>query len=195
MHSKLLTAFFCFLSSIVFYNCNTTASVSPVMTDTNRTTLSERIAADSNFYEPDQQALRKELIDSYLHPLVVDSFFNSAGINYKVQFKHFCLTDSSFNVPAQYNFDTHKSFTTHPFISELIITTETDTILNKKITSSIFHNLADESLKKYGTLFYPDFSIEGDSISIKYSYSIPVTDVGIAVGIVFNKEGRYSIRQ
>lgn len=172
-----------------------TADTAKVTDFSKQTTAIDTTEPDSSFLNTDQAELRKEFIASCLQPVTADSFFTSNGITYKVSFRHFCISDSSLIVPARYNFDTGKPFSTHPHASELVITKETDTVVYKKITSAMFSKLADEPLKKFGTLVYPQFTISEDSIRLRYSYIIPVTDVGLGVGIVFNKYGAYKIEE
>ena len=103
--------------------------------------------------------------------------------------------DSSILVPAKYNFDTNKDFVTHNFISDLTMLSDKDTIFKKQITKSTFDNLIDNTLKKYATLLFPNFSIGNDSIKIEYTITIPATDVGKSVYIKFDKNGNYRIGQ
>ena len=138
---------------------------------------------------------RKDLIASYNKPLLIDTFFVANGKKLEVLFHYWCTMDSGILVPAKYNFDTHKDFLTHNFISDLLVLSNQDTLFRKQITKSTFDNLIDISLKKYATLLFPDFSIEKDSIKIGYSITIPVTDVGKGVYIKFGKNGNYRIGQ
>lgn len=176
--------------------CTAPTAGTAVVTDFSKQSIAiDTTEPDSSFLNTDQAELRKEYIAICQQPVNADSFFTSNGTTYKVSFRHFCISDSILIVPALYNFDTGNPFSTHPFASELVITKENDTILYKKITAAFFTKLADESLKKYGTLVYPQFTISEDSIRLRYSYIIPVTDVGLGVGIVFNKDGGYKIEE
>lgn len=150
--------------------------------------------SNDNDIKESQSDTRKEFIKLYSQPIFIDTFFVDNGKKYEILFHHFSTMDSLI-VPATYNFDTNKDFTSHNFISELILLSNKDTLFNKQITKSIFGKFLDSSLIKYAVLLYPNFYIVNDSIEIDYSITIPVTDVGIGVVIKFDKNGNYIIER
>jgi hypothetical protein len=141
---------------------------------------------------------RKEFISLYQKPVLIDTFFFDNGKKYEVMFHHFSTMDNGLLVPAKYNFDTNKDFTTHNFVSDLTVLSDKDTVFKKHIIKAIFNSILDTldtPLNKYATLLYPTLHLKNDSIQIHYSISIPVTDVGIGVNITFDKKGNYIIEQ
>lgn len=164
---------------------NTQTDTTAAVTKVDKTAVNDESQVD----------FRKELIATYLTPVIIDTFFVDNGKKFEAVFHYFCTMDSGLTVPAKYNFDTNKDFVTHNFISDLILLSDKDTLFKKQITKSTFDNLLDSSLKKYATLLYPNFYIKNDSIEIHYSISIPVTDVGIGVKVKFDNKGNYIIGQ
>lgn len=140
--------------------------------------------------EPDY---RKEYIETYSKKILVDTAFTQEPKKCRVIFNHFCTMDSNLIVPAKYNFDTKKDFVTHNFKSDLILIQEKDTLFKKQVTKSDFNPVLYSALKQYATLQSPFLELRNDSIFIHYSISIPVTDVGIAATIKFNKNGSFKV--
>lgn len=138
---------------------------------------------------------RKDFISLYSAKTLIDTTFSKDGKQYEIIFKHFCTLDSSLIIPAKYNFDTKKDFTTHNFQSELSLLTDHHVIFKKEIDKRMFAELLDSTLNSYGALLYPNLSIRSDSIQIEYSISIPVSDIGIGVKISFNFKGNYTIEK
>lgn len=139
---------------------------------------------------------RQEFISLYQKPVIIDTFVINHGKKYAIIFRHLSAMDKGLVVPAKYNFDTNKDFTTHNFVSDLTVLSDKDTVFKKFINKAVFNSLLDThdtSLKKYATLLYPTLTLNNDSIQIHYSISIPVTDVGIGVVIKFDKKGNYVI--
>ncbi|MHA4847654.1 hypothetical protein ACX0G7_26040 [Flavitalea antarctica] len=138
---------------------------------------------------------RKEFIDEYAKTLSIDTSFSTKKRTYTVLFRHLCSWDSALVVPAKYNYDTGSDFKTHNFHSELTVLEGVDTAFKKVITKDDFKSLLDPALESYGTLLFPTLRFRNDSIEVKYSISIPVTDVGIPVIIQFDTEGKSTIKQ
>jgi hypothetical protein len=165
----------------------TTADTSKSVATTD-TSLQEEFNNDEDF--------RQEFISLYQKPILIDTSFLEDGKNYEVIFHHFSTMDSGLVVPAMYNLDTNKDFVTHNFASDLIVLSDKNIVFKKHITKSTFGNLLDTletPLKQYATLLYPDLYFKNDSIEIRYSISIPVTDIGMPASIKFDKKGNYII--
>ncbi|HVY73495.1 MAG TPA: hypothetical protein VG890_01620 [Puia sp.] len=185
---------------VILFSCSSkqnksTAHIDSIRNSTKIETTNTSEKLDSNAEDQSQADARKELILSYEKPIFIDTFFIDKGKKVEIVFNYLCTKDSSIKVPAKYDFDTNKDFITHDFISELTVISGGDTAFKKRITRSTFDDLLDESLRKYATLYYPSFHVEGDSIKITYSISIPVTDVGVGAFIKFAKDGNYVIGQ
>jgi len=168
-------------------------------TNTQVDTTKSVIVTDTTQQDSEEEIdFRKEFISLYQKPVLIDTFFIDNGKKYKVIFHHFCTMDNGLVVPAEYNFDTNKDFTTHNFVSDLTVLSDKDALFKKHITKAIFNSMLDTldtPLNKYATLLYPTLKLNNDSIQIHYSISIPVTDVGIGVNINFDKKGNYVIQQ
>lgn len=144
---------------------------------------------DSSETEDEQGLARKEFISQYDTPLRIDTAVTFGDKKYDVVFIHSAIMDSSFIVPARYYFDTHSDFIVHPFFSTLIVHARGDTLFKKDVKAAAFGRLLDTTLQRYATLLYPVVLLKPDSISIRYSISIPVTDIGIPATITFDYNG------
>ena len=143
--------------------------------------------------DPDQAQVRKEFIESYSKPIIIDTPWVSSGQKFTLHFKHTCVNNSRLLIPAEYNFDINKDFTTHAFESYLMLKSGGDTVFRTVITKEMFAVFLDSIQLKFATLLYPRLELRTDSIKIDYSVTIPVTDVGTRVQIMFDKNGHYSI--
>jgi hypothetical protein len=174
-------------------------SCSPGSQETNTQVDSTKSVSKTDTIQQDEEEevdFRKEFISLYQKPVLIDTFFIDNGEKYELIFHHFSTMDNGLMVPARYNFDTNKDFTTHNFVSDLTVLSDKDTVFKKHITKAIFNSMLDTldtPLNKYATLLYPYLDINNDTIQIHYSISIPVTDVGIGVDIKFDRKGNYII--
>jgi len=162
-------------------------------TKRNQDSTKNSASLDSNEGEPSPKEIKKELIESYSKPLLIDTTFFVQKDKYQVIFKHFCTMDSALLIPARYDFDTHTDFITSNFKSRIILIKNQDTILNKTIDKSIFKKLLYPELDSFATLLFPIFNVSNDTIEIDYSITIPITDVGVPATIKFDKTGNYYI--
>ena len=148
---------------------------------------------DSTEVGLDLAQVRKDFINSYSNPMVIDTSFYMDDTLYKVKFTHYATMDSGLTVPSSYNFDTNKDFVTHNFKSKLLIIKDADTILTRDITKQTFKEYLRPELDSFATLLSPNFLIQGDTIKLSYSLTIPVTDVGISVDVEFDTKGNSNI--
>ena len=183
-----------FLFFLTLLSCSTGSKKTNKQFDTTKS-----ISLTDTIQHHEQEVdFRKEFISLYQKPILIDTSFIDNGKKYKVIFHHFSTMDNELVVPAKYNFDTNKDFTTHNFASDLTVLADKDTVFKKHITKATFKSLLDTlgtPLNKYATLLYPTLEINNDNIQIHYSISIPVTDVGVGVSIKFDKKGKYVIEQ
>ena len=126
--------------------------------------------------------IRRDYERLYHRPVIMDTAFLWRDTTYFLHFEHYAKMDSGIKVPSNYNFDISREFITHNFESKLIVTRDSDTVLNEKITKQTFKNDLTPELASYGTLLYPILQIQADNIILHYSLSIPVTDIGMGVG-------------
>ena len=147
--------------------------------------------------EPSPEEIYNDLMKRYNEVIKIDTTFILNGHDtVTAKFTHYCTFDGNINLPDQYLVDFHlKKFQTHDFESKLELKLNSKTIFNSKITKKDFIILADEYLGKYGTLFFPSVrtSQTGKSISIHYSFVIPLTDVGKGVSMEIDTLGKTCI--
>lgn len=137
---------------------------------------------------------RKEYLESYHQPENWDTSFSDNGRNYRLLFQHFCTWDSSITVPAKYNFDTNEDFVTHSFASQLHLLSGGDTLFGKRIEKQLFDSLLEPSWIHHAIIHGPVLDQLRDTITIRYSIGIPVTDLGRSVSIQIDRQGNHWIK-
>jgi hypothetical protein len=98
-------------------------------------------------------------------------------------------------VPAKYYFDSNAPFRTHSFESRILVLSNEDTLINRKVTKSDFRSFLDTSLQDYGLLIFPNVNFSRPELVVNYSISIPLTDVGIGVRLIANEKGLLRFEQ
>jgi hypothetical protein len=149
---------------------------------------------------PDIKKLRKEYILSYKKPIEFESLNKGKGSEkIKIWGKYYCLFDNALVVPGKYNFDdTTKSFTTHNFAEDIVIISNSDTILKKTIRKKDFANKLPLYLKEYAVMFEPKFEgydSNNDVFDFSFSVSIPLTDVGQLMMLSLKRDGHIEIKE
>jgi hypothetical protein len=143
--------------------------------------------------EPSPQQVMAELIDEDSKVQVIDSTVLLGVDTFSIKLTHKCLHDSGVILPERYLKPYGlKEFTTHNFVSHILIKRNDSVILNRIVTKNDFDKVEEENLIKYGILVYPyigKVDKEKRQITIAYSLSIPLTDVGQAVRAVINRNG------
>lgn len=188
--------------SLLFFGCNHIESKKE-QTEGNNTVVSEKRRRDSikkqmalgNRPDEEQETPSymeemKNLLSSYDKIKVVDTTFEGGT---KLSFKYYCLKDNGIHIPKQYIYDTRvKPFTTHNFTSQIVVCKAGDTLLNQTISKGTFTDQLSPQLQKYGCLLYPNISFDQEKkeINVGYSISIPVTDIGVPVRLVVDKNGK-----
>ena len=150
---------------------------------------------DSMDQEESEPDYRKEYIATYTEKYLVDTSFKQEGKLFRIVLNHFCTMDSGLIIPAKYNWDIQTDFVTHNFESELTLLEDVDTVFQRQIVKSDFDAILHQELRQYAILQAPRIELIRDSILVHYSISIPVTDVGIAVKIKFDKTGNFLIEK
>lgn len=144
--------------------------------------------------EPSPEEIYSDLMKRYNEIIKIDTTFILNGHDtVTAKFTHYCTFDGNINLPDQYLVDFHlKKFQTHDFESKLELKLNSKTIFDRKITKKDFMMLADEYIRKYGTLFFPSLKISqtGKSIAVDYSFVIPLTDVGKGVSMEIDTLGK-----
>lgn len=145
---------------------------------------------DTDLDEDDLKEILAEHIRSYKDPVTIDSTWFAGKDTFRLVLTYSCLMDSAVTVPAQYvKFYGLDSFVTHNFTSSLQVKKNGILLLDRTIKKQDFDKELDASLRNYGVLLSPYIKLFTDSVQINYSLSIPLTDVGIPVSAVVNKEG------
>jgi hypothetical protein len=131
-----------------------------------------------------------EYVAQYKNPCLIDSVFTIGADTFKLHLKHYCLMDSAIKVPKKY-VDMYKldSFVTHNFVTTVRLDKNNKTILQRTVYKKDFEKFLYPQLKEYGALFCPSMHLLNDTIELDYSISIPLTDVGIGVTMVINRDG------
>ena len=121
----------------------------------------------------------------------VDTVFLFKGDSFRLVLTHYCLHDNSVHVPQKYTkIYGLDSFVTHAFKSDLLLKKNNKVIVSKSIQKGDFKKYLDSNLSNYGVVLYPEIRIMNDEIEIGYSVSIPLTDVGKAVKVSIDENGK-----
>lgn len=129
-------------------------------------------------------------IERYKKPCIIDSIFAFGADTFEIHLKHYCLMDSAIKVPEKYvHMYKLDSFVTHNFVTEARLDKNNKTIFQTTVYKKDFEKFLYPQLKEYGTLFCPEMKISGDTVELDYSISIPLTDVGVGVAMLINRDG------
>lgn len=116
-----------------------------------------------------------------------DTFKIDRSIIYKnhiiqIKFLHYSTNDSLIHLPKKY-LEIYKlnKFITHDFESFLKISSNDNILIDTVIRKNIFNSDVYEEEVLYGTILHPVVKFNPKGISIYYSYSIALTDIGIPV--------------
>ena len=149
--------------------------------------------ADTEHEEPSVQQVMAQLIDEDNKVQVIDSTVLLGLDTFSIKLTHKCLHDSGVIVPEKYLKPYGlKEFITHNFVSDILVKRNDSVILNRVVSKNDFGKVEEENLLKYGILIYPyigKVDKEKQQITIAYSLSIPLTDVGQSVRAIVNRNG------
>lgn len=146
-------------------------------------------------------ALEKEkLINSYERISKIDTILNVDGKNKMyLHIKYYCLFDNKLIIPQRYistNNDSSTTFLTHNFMSTIVLCYNQDTIVNQNIDKNTFKKYLSSLLQQYGSLRMPYlYKITKDGITLNYSVSIPLTDIGVLMNVNIDKFGKFKISE
>jgi hypothetical protein len=149
--------------------------------------------ADTEDEEPSAQQVMAELIDMDNKVNVLDSTIVLGKDILIIKLTHKCLHDSGVVVPERYLKSYGlKQFITHNFASDILIKRNDSVIVDRVVLKNDFGKVEEENLLRYGILRYPHIrkiDKEKKQITIVYSLSIPLTDVGQAVRAIVDMSG------
>jgi hypothetical protein len=127
----------------------------------------------------------------------VDTNLVYKGNYLKVSFRHYSTNDSMIRLPQTYcKLWGLKEFIGHDFESSLRVRTRDSILLDTIIRNNIFNSYVQGNLPDlpvYGTLFCSGRSsiqFLPDRIRVDYSYSIALTDIGVAVHLEYRYLGK-----
>jgi len=177
-----------FLSSMTLLSCwQTAVKKSPETKDTS-------FSSDEEI-TPDINQLRKEYILSYNKPVEFENESKGkSGEKIRIIGKYYCLFDSTVIVPPKYNYDDKtKSFITHNFAEDILITSNGDTVIKQTITKDDFYSKLPAYLQAYAVIFEPKFEgydNSNDEFNFSFSISIPLTDIGQEMDLHIKRNGQ-----
>lgn len=139
----------------------------------------------------------QDYVKGYKDTTKVDTSFDYNGENLKISFSHYCTFDSSLHLPSKYvGIYGLKEFTTHSFKSALKISSgESEVIVDTVISKEIFKEKIFEEEKLYGALLYPNLSFSEKGLTVDYSISVPLTDVGVSVSLWCGYNGKLIVKK
>jgi hypothetical protein len=183
-----------FLTVFAFTSCGQTT------TNKNQSSIKDTSVIADEEVTPDIKKLRQDYILSYSKPIEFESFNKGKeDEKLKVWGKYYCLFDNAIVVPGKYNFDdTTKSFTTHNFAEDIVITSNGDTIIKTTITKNDFLDKLPQYLRNYAVIFEPKFEgydRDRDAFDFSFSVSIPITDVGQLMNLSLKRNGQITVRE
>jgi hypothetical protein len=200
---RVLKQIIIFLSIILITNQCNNSSDSHITSESNDS-LKPEIVKNNNekrindtMDEDDSTGdIINEYIKEYQKKVAFDTSYIVNTDTFRVNFKHYCLMDSSIIVPKKYvEIYGLDSFVTHNFESELKVRKNDNLVFNKIIKKHQFDKYLDDNLRKYGALLYPEASIKNTLLEIDYSISIPLTDVGVRIEMTVNSDGKVEIKK
>lgn len=149
--------------------------------------------ADTENEEPSAKQVMAELTDEDNKIQVIDSTVLLGLDTFSIKLTHKCIHDSGVIVPVKYLKPYGlKEFITHNFVSDILVKRNDSVVVNRVVSKHDFGKVEEENLLKYGILILPyieKVDKEKQQITIAYSLSIPLTDVGQSVRVIVNKDG------
>jgi hypothetical protein len=211
-----LNNIFLLIMMILFISCSNNTVQNDGMSKTNKIkdSINKQKVIDQQMAKGDQPndeqetptpaEERKKLINQYDRVETIDTTIVNGNDKLKLFVKYYCLKDSIIAVPKTYQFDEKKpqGFITHPFTSNILLTRNGDTVLNKQFKARDFNPFFQDNfggnLKKYGSILMPELSRNNKDktqIVLSYSIAIPATDIGKGMNVIISKNGKYRISE
>jgi hypothetical protein len=144
---------------------------------------------------PSLANILNDVLKSYKYTVKVDtSFLVNKRDTITIKLRHYCTYDNKINLPARYlKMYGLSTFRTHNFISALLVKRNSRVIFNGSIKKEDFDKLLDNEFKKYATLSAPNIKLVDGGLSIQYSITVPLTDVGKSVTMKIDTLGNQHI--
>lgn len=155
-------------------------------TAVNKIIKKDSTDGDDGNPEPSLEEIMAEYQQRCRDTVRVDTQVFYLGKDYRIQLRHYCTNDSLLELPKGI-LDIYKlkKFTTSNFVSSLVVRSRDSVLLDTIIRRDLFYRYADPSLRTYGVLFYGGSEFLPGRLNIDYSWSIPLSDVGIGVHLSY----------
>ncbi|PSL34559.1 hypothetical protein [Chitinophaga ginsengisoli] len=153
------------------------------MKDTLRKDSLTAGAQGDDFETPELDDIYNEYT-RYDDTLNIDTSYSYKGKRISIRFRHYCLYDSSLSIPDAYTeIYGIKGFVSNTYQSKLEVSVDNNKRIDTIITREVFNEDKDvfPALRNYGVLRSGSVNFAKDSFEVRYSLSIPLTDVGTAV--------------
>ncbi|MBS1662276.1 MAG: hypothetical protein JST68_14625 [Bacteroidetes bacterium] len=138
----------------------------------------------------------KDYIEGYKKTIEVDTSFNFNEKKLEIVFKHYCTYDSALHLPSRYvRVYGLEKFVTHNFKSTIKISLGESIIIDTVISKELFKDEIFEEEEMYGALLYPSLSFSKKDVTVDYSISVPLTDVGVGVSLECRYDGKVIVRK
>ncbi|ATL49583.1 hypothetical protein COR50_21730 [Chitinophaga caeni] len=161
------------------------------------TTLDEKVEnGKKNELENDEELITfvKTFEKLLLDTVVVDSVFDVGSDKITFSFKHYANQAKTMLIPDKYTRVYGLSHYKVPeFVSSIQLSRNSSIILDTILQKPIFYKILPVELIEYGAMLYPVISFEEDGLVIKYSISIPLTDIGKKAILRMDYLGRLAI--
>lgn len=137
--------------------------------------------------EPSLEEIMAHYMKTCRDTVKVDTTVPVNGQPWHITLRHYSTGDSAIQLAERYtSIYGLKKFITSNFESKLKVTVRDVIPIDTTIRKNIFRDSAFESLAAYGVLFYHNgIHYFRDHITVSYSYTIPLTDVGRSVSTDF----------
>jgi hypothetical protein len=150
----------------------------------------------NDFQDIDPANFLMDYIKHYSDTTKMDSTFLIHGNRYFLHLRQYCLFDSGISVPVLY-LEPYKlnRFVTHNFAADITLAKNDSVIIRKQITRDDFINEHTESnLAAFGAIDFGGAREFEDHIALHFSYSIPLTDVGVPISVDLYTNGKLKIQ-
>lgn len=147
------------------------------------TQISQKAPSSTTWF----QDMKSSYIEGYNEEMRIDTILVIENDTISFSLDHYCSYDSTLIVPLKYLNDSN-GFITHSFSSKVEISRNNELLFDTILNKEIFRDVITKELEKYGVLRNPYFRAyerEVGVISIGYSISIPLTDIGAGANLKF----------
>ena len=159
--------------------------------------LGEKVESDKiDRLEKDSEL--NEIVKSFdslvLDTVIIDSVFNVGADKVEFLFKHYANRAKEKLVPEKYTrIYGLCSYVVPEFVSSIQLKREDAIVLDTILNKDIFIEMLPAELVENGTMLYPSISFDKYGMVIRYSVSIPLTDIGKRVLLHMDYNGGLAV--